>query len=72
MGTIESQGEIQIDNPTNFFDNSTYSFTFLVSSFVPKGGYIKIDFPTEITFNIEIALISKTCFTNKCTIQSNQ
>jgi hypothetical protein len=39
-----------MDNPTNNEQNITYKMTYTGESSVPKDGFIKVDFPTDVIF----------------------
>jgi len=67
-GLLTSEKDIIIDKPLNFADNAVYTFTFSEDSMLPKGGFIKIEFPPEIYFNQRVAMTAGTCAQTKCQV----
>ncbi len=70
-GLLSADKSLTIDNPINYADNAAYLFSFSEDSVVPKGGYLKIDFPSNLVFNPNITLTTKTCATTTCTLFQN-
>lgn len=70
-GLLSADKSLSIENPLNYADNATYLFSFSEDSVVPKGGYLKIDFPPNLVFNPNVTLTTKTCATTTCTLFQN-
>jgi hypothetical protein len=40
--------------------------TYTGDSFVPIGGFIKVDFPTDVRYTKEVTLLTGNCSVNTC------
>jgi hypothetical protein len=64
---IEAEGEVTIDNPTNYFTNAMYTFNYIGDSSIPEGGFIQIDFPNEVSLSETTSTLGN-CTQLDCTV----
>jgi hypothetical protein len=60
-GLLSADKDLSIDDPTNFKDDAIYEFSFSENSMVPKGGYLRVDFPDDVDFNKTVTLKTGSC-----------
>ena len=65
-GLITTTGQVTIDYPTNYRDNSTYTLKFTSPGSIPQNGFIRVHLPPEIQVVNEITLKLGSCRTFNC------